>query len=228
MIDLKHIWVLVSINRYILDTLENERTRNSLKLRCTSKLRIQKQEFFEFSEQSVLSNLYWGIDSIEAAIQAQKPEERSFRLMNSEQMLQVPAMLDEEGVTATIPNCYLVCCSYFYLSVVRRLQGDEWQAALHFLQAVLVSPKLVCTEFASELCESLFPQQNIPRRRQKNNGSRRLETVSHITSEDEVNEAIREMARRYKEGLVYYQVMLYGETPWWRSYCSKQQSAHYM
>ncbi|XP_027359906.1 putative E3 ubiquitin-protein ligase LIN-1 isoform X1 [Abrus precatorius] len=223
MMDLKYMWVLVSINRFILDTLENEKTRSALKLRCTSKLRIQKQEFFEFSEQSVLSNLYWGVDSIEAAIQAQQPEERSFRLMNSEQMLQVPAMLDEEEVTATIPNRYLVCCSYFYLSVVRKLQGDEWQAALHFLQAVLVSPKLVWTEFASELCESLFPLSNIPKR-QENNGHRSLEFDSSRTSEDEINEAVREMARRYKECLVYYQVMLYGETPWWRSYCSKQQS----
>ncbi|KAH1209128.1 putative E3 ubiquitin-protein ligase LIN-1 [Glycine max] len=218
MLDHKYIWVLVSINRFIQDTLEDEKTRNGLKLRCTSNLRIQKQEFFEFSEQSVLSNLYWGIDSIEAAIQAQQPEERSFRLRNSEQMLQVPAMLDEEEVTATIPNRYLVCCSYFYLSVVRKLQGDEWQAALHFLQAVLVSPKLVWTEFASQLCESLFPQSGITMM-QRNSSSRSLESVS---SEDEMDEAIKEVARKYKEWLVYYQVMLYGETPWWRSYCSKQ------
>ncbi|KAJ1407660.1 WD40/YVTN repeat-like-containing domain superfamily [Sesbania bispinosa] len=181
-----------------------------------------------FNQQSVLSNLYWGIDSIETAIQAQQPEERSFRLTNSEQMLQVPAMLDEEEVTATVPNRYIVCCSYFYLSVVRKLQGDEWQAALHFLQAVLVSPKLVWTEFASELCESLFPQSNIPKKLE-NNGSRRLESVSPIASEDEVSEAIREKARSYKDCLVYYQVMLYGETPWWRSYCNnKQSAAHYM
>ncbi|KAK7303780.1 hypothetical protein RJT34_14696 [Clitoria ternatea] len=223
MLDLKYIWVLVSINRFILDTLENEKTRNGLKLRCSSKLRIQKQEFFEFSEQSVLSNLYWGIDSIEAAIQTQQPEERSSRLMNAEQMLQVPAMLDEQEVTATIPNSYLVCCSYFYLSVVRKLQGDEWQTALHFLQAVLVSPKLVWAEFASELCESLFPLPNIPQK-QENNGSRSFESVSSLTCEDEMDEAIKEMARRYKECLVYYQVMLYGETPWWRSYCNKQSA----
>lgn len=231
MLDLKYIWVLVSINRYILETIEDEKTRNALKLRCASKLKVQRQEFFEFSEESVLSNLYWGIDSIETAIQAQQPEERSFRLKNAEQMLQVPAMLDEEEITATIPNRYLVCCSYFYLSVVRNLQGDEWQAALHFLQAVLVSPRLVWTEFASELCESLFPQSNnIHTKKLESNGSRRsLESVSSITTfEDEINEAVvEEMARKYKECLVYYQVMLYGETPWWRSYCIKQ-STRYM
>ncbi|CAL0301615.1 unnamed protein product [Lupinus luteus] len=192
---------------------ENEKTWSTLKLKCTSKLRIQKQEFFEFSEQSVLSNLYWGIDSIEAAIQAQKPEEKSFRLMNSEQMLQVPAMLDEKEVTVTISNRYLVCCSYFYLSMVRNLQGDEWQAALHFLQAALVYPELVRTEFASELCRSLF-----------DNGSESLEHVSAMTSEDDIDDAIMVMARRYRECLVYYQVMLYGEAPWWRSYCTKQSA----
>ncbi|KAI4317580.1 hypothetical protein L6164_025441 [Bauhinia variegata] len=214
--DHKSIWVLTSINDFILQVLENEKTRNALSWRCSSNLRIQKQEFFEFSEQSVLSNLYWGIDSVEAAIQAKLPEERSFRLRNSEQMLQVPAMLDEEQVTATIPNRFVVCCSYFYLSVVRRLQGDEWQTALHFLQAVMVSPKLVWTEFATQLCETLFYPSSISRKQQDDSAA-----------EDEINEAIKEMARRYKECLMYYQVMLYGEAPWKRSYC-REQSVHSM
>ncbi|XP_028751660.1 putative E3 ubiquitin-protein ligase LIN-1 isoform X2 [Neltuma alba] len=204
--DRKSIWVLVSINKYILEAIEN--ARNGLKLRCSSRLRIQKQEFFEFSEQQVLSNLYWGIDAIEAAIQTQEPEERSFRLSNTEQMLQVPVMLDEEGVTASIPNRDLVCCSYFCLSVVQKLQGDEWQAALHFLQAVLVSPKLVCTEFAPKLCETLFPLEG--------GVSTSMQSDSTKSTEEEINTAIREMARKYKECLMYYRVMFYAETPWWR------------
>lgn len=211
--DLKSIWVLVSINKYILEAIEN--VRNGLKLRCFgSRLRVQKQEFFEFSEQQVLSNLYWGIDAIEAAIQSEEPEERSFRLSNTEQMLQVPAMLDEEGVTATIPNRYLVCCSYFCLSVVQKLQGDEWQAALHFLQAVLVSPKLVCTEFAPKLCETLFPIEG--------GISKSMESDSANNNEEEINTAIREMARKYKECLMYYRVMFYAETPKWGSFCREQ------
>ncbi|KAK4265773.1 hypothetical protein QN277_026785 [Acacia crassicarpa] len=216
--DLKSIWVLVSINKYILEAIEN--ARNGLKLRCSSILRVQKQEFFEFSEQQVLSNLYWGIDAIEAAIQTQEPEERSFRLSNTEQMLQVPAMLDEEGVTATIPNRYLVCCSYFCLSVVQKLQGDEWQAALHFLQAVLVSPKLVCTEFAPKLSETLFPLEGgrISKNSMESNSA-------NNNTEDEINTVIREMARKYKECLMYYRVMFYAETPWWRRYC-REQSVH--
>lgn len=210
--DLKSIWVLVTINNHIVEAIENEKTWNGLRLRCSSRLRIQKQEFFEFSEQQVLSNLYWGIDAIETAIQTQEPEERSFRLSNTEQMLQVPAMLDEEGVTATIPNRYLVCCSYFYLSLVRKLRGDEWQAALHFLQSVLVSPKLVFTEFAPQLCETLFPSSSISRKQEGNIES------SSTNCQEEICNAIRETARRYKECLMYYRVMLYGDTPWWRSY----------
>lgn len=31
--------------------------------------------------------------------------------------------------------------------------------------------------------------------------------------EDEYSEAMRQMARRYKDWLIYYQVMFYGETP---------------
>ncbi|XP_054806841.1 putative E3 ubiquitin-protein ligase LIN-1 isoform X2 [Prosopis cineraria] len=213
--DSKSIWVLVSINKYILEAIKN--ARSGLKLRCSSRLRVQKQEFFEFSEQQVLSNLYWGIDAIEAAIQTQEPEERCFRLSNTEQMLQVPAMLDEEGVTATIPNRYLVCCSYFCLSVVQKLQGDEWQAALHFLQAVLVSPKLVCAEFAPKLCETLFPLEGC--------ASTSRESDSTKNTEEEINTAIREMARKYKECLMYYRVMFYAETPWWRRYCG-EQSVH--
>ncbi|XP_050921255.1 putative E3 ubiquitin-protein ligase LIN-1 isoform X2 [Lathyrus oleraceus] len=217
MIDLKYIWVLISINRYILNTIQDEKTRKSLKSKCITNIKIQNQQFFEFSHQSVLSNLYYGIDAIETAIQSHHSEERSFNLKTSEQMLQVPAMLDEDDFTASIPNRYLVCCSYFYLSVVRKLQGDEWQAAVHFLQAVLVSPRVVWNEFAPELCESLF----------KKCENRSLEFVACLDSEEEIHEVVvKEKARRYKECLVYYQVMLYGEIPWWSSYCSSN-SANY-
>ncbi|MCH87988.1 putative E3 ubiquitin-protein ligase LIN-1 [Trifolium medium] len=101
--------------------------------------------------------------------------------------------------------------------MVRKLQGDEWQAALHFLQAVLVSPMLVWNEFAPQLCESLF----------RKHGNRSLEFVSSSNSEEEIDEVfVKEKARRYKECLVYYQVMLYGEIPWWSSYCSKNSASY--
>lgn len=63
----------------------------------------QAQEFFEFSEHSVLSNLYWGIESIEAAAGA---KDKVWRLGNSERMLQVPASLDENGVTLGMDHSF--------------------------------------------------------------------------------------------------------------------------
>ncbi|OMO53646.1 hypothetical protein CCACVL1_28482 [Corchorus capsularis] len=191
--DLESTRVLViSINKHICELIKDNQTRNALRLKCISKLNFQKQGFFEFSEHAVKSNLYWGIDSIEAAFQAKCPEEKASRLKNSEKMLQVPAFLDEQGITAGIPNEYLVCCSYFYLAIVKNLQKDQLQAALHFLQALLVSPKLVRTEFASQLCETLF--------------------VSCNKEDNNLNELTRQIARRYKHWLMYYRVMLYGET----------------
>lgn len=213
-LDLKSIWaVVISVNSCIHKLISNAKARNSIRLRCTFKFSAQKEEFFEFSEQSVISNLYWGIDSIEAAIRAKCPEQKASLLKKAEQMLQVPALLDEHGVTAGFKNCCLVCCSYFYLSVVRKLQEDEWQVALHFLQAVLVFPRLVQTEFAPELCERLFASCTTNSGKQETRESRSLGSIfSAAYIEDDKDEAIRQMARVYRDWLMYYQVMLYGET----------------
>lgn len=205
--DLETIRVLViSINQCILEFITNVERWNSIKMRCTSKINIQKQEFFEFSEQSVLSNLYWGIDCIEAAIQAKWPEEKTLKLNNSESMLQVPALLDEHEVTAGIPNSYLVCCSYFYLSVIKKLQKDELQVALNFLQALSVLPRLIAIELAPELCRSLFHSGTMSGR---NFESFYLEDFD----KENATETMRQMAKRYKHWLMYYQVLMYKEAP---------------
>ncbi|XWS39021.1 hypothetical protein CRYUN_Cryun18bG0014400 [Craigia yunnanensis] len=226
--DLESIRVVVnSINRYICELITDNETRNSLRLKCTSKLNFQKQEFFEFSEHAILSNLYWGIDSIESAFQAKFPEERTSRLKKSEKMLQVPALLDEQGTTAGIPNEYLVSCSYFYLSMVKNLQNDQLQAVLHFLQALLVSPSLVRTELASELCENLFFSCTTCET-QEIGGMRRLQSVSRKNSAgDNLSELTRQMARRYKQWLMFYRVMLYGETTQRQCGCSDILSPAY-
>ncbi|XVF62574.1 hypothetical protein PTKIN_Ptkin09bG0019300 [Pterospermum kingtungense] len=214
--------VVNSINGYIDELVTDNETRNSLRLKCSSRLNFQKQEFFEFSEQAVLSNLYWGIDGIEAALQAKLAEERASRLKNSEKMLQVPALLEELGTTGGISNEYLVCCSYFYLSVVKNLQNDQLQAALHFLQALLVSPMLVRTEFfASELCERLFLPCTMSETQQVS-GPRRLQSAG-----DNLNELTRQMARGYKHWLMYYQVMIHGETTQQQYRCSDILSPAY-
>lgn len=155
--------------------------------------------------------LYWGIEAVDAATHAQGHEERTSRLQNSEKMLQVPASLHEQGLTSGIPNEYLICCSYFYLSVVRKLQRDDWQAALHFLQALLVSPRLVHDEFAPELCQSIM-HLYIRHKRQERPASRlsKSATVTDL-DEDQANEIMGWMAKEYKAWLLYYQIMSNGE-----------------
>ncbi|KAG6726443.1 hypothetical protein I3843_02G068800 [Carya illinoinensis] len=218
--DISSIQVLVvSINNYITELLGNAEARSSLHLICTSKLKYQKQEFFKFDEQSVLANFYWGINSIESAIQTKMLEETDSRLRKSEQMLQVPALLDKQDFTAGVPNRHLVCCSYFYLSVVSNLQKDEWQAALYFIQALLVYPKLVRTALAPRLCESIIPSRPVDEKkeiiRERSLGS----TYLVASEEDDYSDQIRQMARSYKDWLIYYQVMSYGRTPRWHCGC---------
>lgn len=181
--------VILSINKYLHESISKNNYQNELKHKCSLLLNTQnKQQSFEFSEHSILSNLYWGMDGIESATLAKSSKERQSRLTNAEKMLQVPALLGENEETAGIPNTYLVCIAYVYLSLVKRLQREDWQVAMHFLQALLVSPRIVRRILAPELCEFLFP-----------------------SSSSFGDEAMKRLARRYRDWLMYYQVMLYGE-----------------
>lgn len=186
--------ILVSINDYILGVISDPEAWISLKQKCITLLSIEEDNtlFDDFSsEHSALLNLYWGIDSIEASIHPEFSEEKTSRLRNSERMLQMPALLDEQGTTTSgVPNTILVSFSYFYLSIVSYLQGDSFQSTLHFLQSVLVSPEIVRSVIAPELCESIFFTPGVYKS----------------------DEEIREIARKYKYRATYYQVMSYGET----------------
>ncbi|CAA3003071.1 E3 ubiquitin- ligase LIN [Olea europaea subsp. europaea] len=199
------------INQHIDSLFEDTQTWKSLNSKCTSKLKIQTREFFEFSDYSLLSNLYGGIEGIEEALQTKCMEQKTSKLQNSEKLLQDPASLDENGMTLGFPNSYLICCSYFYLSVVEKLRKNEWKAAIHFLQALLVSPRLVHTEFTPGVCQNLFlfciKLENV-----KPLGSRRINVVSFTDSDNnEVDDAMRWIARNYKPWLMYYQIMSCGE-----------------
>lgn len=206
------IWAVVaSINQQILEFISDTETWESVKLKCTSTLKIQSTECLEFSEHSVLSNLYWGIENIEAAIGSELKEEKLKRLEEVEKMLQAPALLDEKGKTADVANEYLVCCSYFYLSVAKKIQGDVLKAATHFLQAVLVSSRLVWTEFAPEICRNLFLLHRSLENEEIVSGRKEAE-LERDFSEREICEEMGHVARKYKGWLTYYQVMSYGET----------------
>ncbi|KAG1338712.1 putative E3 ubiquitin-protein ligase LIN-1 [Cocos nucifera] len=203
-LDLDSILSIVSlVNRHIQCFLSNHAARKFLRLKCNSSLTISNHGCFEFSQHSVLSNLYWGMENIELAIQSNCQEERNSRLTKSEKMLQIPAFIEEDGSTAGIENRYIVCCSYFYLSLVRKLRRDEWQMTMYFLQSVLVFPQLVRKELAPGLWRRLF-------------GS----LVTIRDTEEAVDEAAKQQGRRYKDWLMYYQVVSYGETPPWIKGCS--------
>ncbi|XVF28298.1 hypothetical protein REPUB_Repub15cG0018100 [Reevesia pubescens] len=106
-------------------------------------------------------------------------------------------------------------------------QMSIWFAALHFLQALLVSPILVRTEFASELCESLFVSCT-KFEAQEIGGMRRLQSVpSKDSAGDSLSESTRQMARRYKHWLMYYRVMLYWDTTQRQYGCSDVLSPAY-
>nr|XP_009411673.2 PREDICTED: putative E3 ubiquitin-protein ligase LIN-1 [Musa acuminata subsp. malaccensis] len=198
-LDLDAVRSLVSsVNRHVHRFLSDAAARKSLQLRCGRALAASHQAFFEFSEHSVLSNLYWGIENIEVALQCQCRDGWTQRLAASEKMLQMPALLDEVGSTAGVDNRYLVCCSYFYLALVWKLRRDEWQMMMHLLQSLLVSPNCFRKELAPGLWRSLF-------------GS----LTSRTEDEEEVEEIARQHVRRYKDWLMYYQVVSYGETPPW-------------
>ncbi|OWM71234.1 hypothetical protein CDL15_Pgr011361 [Punica granatum] len=196
--------VIAAINESIGRLLGNPDRWNDLKAKCIFLLAETRKEmeFFEFSESSVISNLYWGIEGIESVMRAKgRPKESDTRLKDSEQMLQVPALLEEHGTTSGIPNGYLVGLSYFYLAVVKRLQGDDWQVAMHFVQSLLVAPGLIGGVLAPELCESLFPSR-----------ARESTSAGEIGEDRAMEEgAIGKLARRYRDRLMYYRVVLYNE-----------------
>lgn len=156
-LDLKSVRLFVTlINHHMHALLTDNKAWKVFKSRCTSKLQIPPDGGEgDDEEHSVLSNLYWGLHTIEAANKAKWPEEKISRLHASEKMLQIPAALDEHGVTAGIPNHQLLACSYFYLSLLWKLQEDEWQVAIHFLQALTLSPTLIHKELAPQLCKTL-------------------------------------------------------------------------
>ncbi|XP_078439665.1 transducin/WD40 repeat-like superfamily protein isoform X2 [Wolffia australiana] len=196
-LDMEAVRLMISsVDNHIQRFLSDDEARAELQGRCSARLAAAKRRgHFEYSEDSVLSNLYWGVQNVEAAMKASALEEWQLRLVSSERMLQIPAMLEEDGSTAGISNRYIVCCAYFYLSLVRRLQGDQWQMAIHMLQAVIVSPRFVRVEFAPGLSGNLF----MPR-------------IGGGGCEDAVDEATGKLARRYKDWLMYYRVLSYGDS----------------
>ncbi|KAJ6824232.1 putative E3 ubiquitin-protein ligase LIN-1 isoform X1 [Iris pallida] len=183
--------IISLVKHHIRSFLADPASRNSLHLQCTTNLTTANADSANsFSDHSVLSNLYWAIQGVERALRCESPDEKAAHIVKTEKMLQVPAVLEEDGATLGVANRYVICCAYFYLCLVQELKGDDWQMTMHFLQSVLVSPGTVKTRLAARLWGSLFGPL--------------------VT-----DEAARQQARRFKDWMMYYQVVSYGEAPPW-------------
>ncbi|KAL6844988.1 hypothetical protein ACP4OV_025161 [Aristida adscensionis] len=117
-------------------------------------------------------------------------------LAGVEDALQAPALLPEHGGTAGRDNRRVAACAYFYLALVRCAQGDTWQMAMHFLQAVAVCPAAIAAVAGGGLApralwDGLFDEGVLAR-------------AGAGAGEEE---AARRAARRYKDWLMYYKVV---------------------
>ncbi|PWA47331.1 transducin/WD40 repeat-like superfamily protein [Artemisia annua] len=183
------------INSHVNSLLSSPKARKTIENKCTSSLNSTREhKSLDMSEQTVLGNLYHGIQNVELCIKSKCSQ----HIITCEKMLQAPASLDENGITAGVSNAFLVCCAYFYLCLLRKLvEGDEVQVALYFLQALVVSPGLVKSELAPELYKSVVESCIVPLRPELGCGV----------------EGVRWGATSYKAWLMYYQVISYGQQP---------------
>ncbi|KAL8196127.1 hypothetical protein R6Q57_025127 [Mikania cordata] len=181
------------INNHINSLISNPQSRKILSAKCTSNLEIHRHNSSDFNEQSVLSNLYWGIQNVEDAIELKCWKQ----IQTSEKMLQAPASLNENAITGGLSNAYLVCCAYFYLCMVGKMQADVLQVAVYFLQAVVVSPEVVRTELAPELYQTVVELCIEPLRPGLGDGF----------------DGVVLGAKTFKAWLMYHQVISYGRSP---------------
>ncbi|KAG9132692.1 hypothetical protein Leryth_020902 [Lithospermum erythrorhizon] len=91
------------------------------------------------------------------------------------------------------------------------LYNDEWQVSVHFLQALLVSPKVVYSELVPKICHTLFLSCCKGNEKKISHSKRRSKSASLVDfDEDEVNEVMKWIGKEYKARLMYYQIMSCG------------------
>ncbi|KAK3138987.1 hypothetical protein QOZ80_5AG0376180 [Eleusine coracana subsp. coracana] len=147
-------------------------------------------------DDDVLAALHGAIDAFHPPSGDDAFDASSCCLAGVEDALQAPALLPEHGEAAApgLDNRRVAACAYFYLALVRCAQGDAWQSAMHFLQAVAVCPLVAGGEGLAprELWEGLFDEGVLAR-------------AGGVAGEEE--DAARRAARRYKDWLMYYKVV---------------------
>ncbi|CAM6091631.1 unnamed protein product [Calypogeia fissa] len=144
------------VGTYTLDALRDHKLRAQHKQQCAERLKMNDGVQVLYSDQAILANLDWGIDSLEEAITTNNDETKVARLDHAEKMLQICALLDCKSVTAGVPNCYLSAWAHFNLAFVWKLRDNDRKAANHMLEMFLVDPCCSRVDFAPYLWEHLF------------------------------------------------------------------------
>uniref|UniRef100_A0A1D1ZLR9 Putative E3 ubiquitin-protein ligase LIN n=1 Tax=Anthurium amnicola TaxID=1678845 RepID=A0A1D1ZLR9_9ARAE len=116
---------------------------------------------------AVLVNLEMGMEGIERLAEkdgylgegdARDSKIRSLR--NSIRLLTIVASVNSpksrNGYTCGVPNSYLSACAQLYLSIVYRMEGDDWVAARHLLQVFCDAPYLARKNLLPDLWEHFF------------------------------------------------------------------------
>ncbi|CAN4121112.1 unnamed protein product [Withania somnifera] len=153
--------LITSVGSFIQDRLTDKEQRTSHKEQCAERLAAEdgssdKDTEVRYSDQAVLANLDWGIDSLEEAINTSNIETKMARLDYAEKMLQVCAMLDSSKKTAGVPNFYLSAWAHLNLSYLWKLRNNVNNAVLHILEMFTVDPFFSRIDFAPELWKCLF------------------------------------------------------------------------
>ncbi|CAM6085489.1 unnamed protein product [Calypogeia fissa] len=144
------------VGTYTLDALRDHKLRAQHKQQCAERLKMNDGVQVLYSDQAILANLDWGIDSLEEAITTNNDETKVARLDHAEKMLQICALLDCKSVTAGVPNCYLSAWAHFNLAFVWKLRDNDRKAANHMLEMFLVDPCYSRVDFVPYLWEHLF------------------------------------------------------------------------
>ncbi|KAM0972721.1 hypothetical protein ACFX13_016402 [Malus domestica] len=150
-----------TVDGFIRDQLINKDQRAQHREQCAERLAAQdgscdRDTEVRYSDQAVLANLDWGIESLEEAIGTSNMETKLARLDHAEKMLQVCAMLNCDQRTAGVPNYYLSAWAHLNLAYLSKLRNNIQLAVLHVIEMFIVDPFFSRIDFAPELWKNLF------------------------------------------------------------------------
>lgn len=153
--------LITTIGGFIQNRLLDQKQRALQKEQCGERLAAEDESSkkgteVRYSDQAVLANLDWGMDSLEEAINTSNTETKMARLDHAEKMLQVCAMLNSSDKTAGVPNFYLSAWAHLNLAYLWKLRNNVTNSVLHVLEMFSVDPFFSRIDFAPEIWKTLF------------------------------------------------------------------------